>query len=83
MHPQVKAVGSNGQISLGKAFAGKTVLIDQLDASTWVIKSGEFVPDSERWLHFGDGSDRLEKALAWAESHAPKDNFDAFVKKNQ
>ena len=75
-HQQVKVVGINGQVSLGKEFAGKMVLIDQVDASTWVIKSGNFIPDSEKWLHQSKNLAKLEKALEWAEKNAPKDNFD-------
>ncbi len=31
---QVKVIGSNGQLSLGKVFAGQMVLIEQLDNGT-------------------------------------------------
>lgn len=77
---QVKIIGSNGQISLGKEFAGKMVLIDQLDNDTWVIKAGEFVPESEKWLHQSEHLNKLEKALAWTEKHKPKDNFAKLAK---
>ena len=76
LHQQVKVIGTNGQVSLGKEFAGKTVLVDQIDESTWVIKAGKFIPDSEKWLHHGKSMAKLEKALDWAEKHKPKDNFD-------
>ena len=78
---QVKVIGGNGQLSLGKEFAGKTVLIDRRDDGTWIIKPGAFIPDSEKWLHQGDGLAKLERALAWAEQHPAKDNFVAFAKK--
>ena len=29
-HQQVKTIGANGQLSLGKEFAGKMVLVDQI-----------------------------------------------------
>jgi hypothetical protein len=79
-HQQIKVVGMNGQFSLGKEFAGKTVLIDQIDEATWVIKAGTFVPDSEKWLYHGKNLARLEKAMDWAEKTAPVDNFDQLVK---
>jgi hypothetical protein len=79
-HQQVKVVGVNGQVSLGKEFAGKTVLIDQIDETTWVIKSGIFVPDSEKWLYQGKNLAKLEKALEWVEKNASKDNFDELAK---
>lgn len=46
----VKTVGNNGQISLGKEYAGRHVLVDQAEKGLWVIKAGTFVPDSEAWL---------------------------------
>jgi len=77
---QVKIIGANGQVSLGKECAGKMVLIDQIDDSTWVIKAGQFIPDSEKWLHQNNNLAKLEKALDWAEKNEPKDNFDQLVK---
>lgn len=80
-HPQVKIVGVNGQVSLGKEFAGKTVMVDQIDESTWVIKAGTFVPNSEKWLYQGKNLAKLEKALEWAEKNAPEENFDELAKR--
>lgn len=75
-HHQVKIVGANGQISLGKEFAGKMVLVDQLNEGTWVIKAGVFIPDSEKWLYQSNNLSKLERALVWAENNKPIDNFD-------
>jgi len=80
-HGQVKVVGTNGQLSLGKAFAGQMVLVDQLDKGTWIIKTGKFIPESEKWLYQGDSLAKLDKALAWAENTLPKDNFKEISKK--
>jgi hypothetical protein len=79
-HAQVKIIGANGQVSLGKEFAGKMVLIDQVNKHTWIIKSGVFIPDSEQWLYQGKTLAKLEKALEWAEQHEPNDNFDEIAK---
>ena len=79
-HQQVKVVGANGQLSLGKAFAGKTIVIDQVDEGTWIIKSGKFIPDSEAWLHQEKHAAKLEKALDWAKKNKPVDNFDKVIK---
>jgi hypothetical protein len=79
-HQAVKMVGANGQVSLGKEFAGKIVLIDQIDKGTWIIKSGVFVPDAEKWLHSGNNLEKLDKALEWAEKNKPKDNFAQIIK---
>ena len=79
MNQQVKIIGANGQVSLGKDFAGKMVVIDQTDEGTWIIKSGEFIPDSEKWLHQDDNLPKLEKALKWAEKNKPSDNFEQLL----
>lgn len=78
---QVKVIGSNGQLSLGKEFAGRMVLINQLANGTWIIKTGEFIPDSEKWLHQKDTLVKLDKALVWAETNKPKGNFAEIVEK--
>lgn len=84
MNPQqVKVIGANGQISLGKEFAGKTIIIDQIDDGTWIIKAGEFIPTSEKWLYQGNHLEKLDKAIEWAEKNEPVDNFDQLVKKLQ
>lgn len=79
-HSQVKVVGSNGQLSLGKEYAGKMVIIDQIDEGTWMIKAGVFLPDNERWLYQKGQMDKLDKAISWAEENEPKDNFEKFSK---
>jgi hypothetical protein len=78
MNIHVKTVGMNGQISLGKEFAGKMVLIDQVEAGTWVIRTGDFVPDSEQWLHEKSHKAKLERALVWAAQNKPSDNWEEF-----
>ena len=57
------------------------VLIDQLDNGTWLIKTGEFIANSEKWLYQGDSLVRLDKALSWAAKNKPTDNFDEISKK--
>ena len=77
--PQVKVIGINGQVSLGKEFAGKMVLIDQVEDGTWIIKCGEFVPDSEKWLYQGNNLSKLDKAIDWAVKNKPSENFDDII----
>jgi hypothetical protein len=38
----------------------------------WVVKLGDFIPDSERWLHEPAVSRSIERAIAWAEKHPPR-----------
>ena len=72
----IKTVGSSGQISLGKKFAGQTVMLDEIDAGVWIVKIGRFIPDNERWLHRPDVQAEFNEAIAWAEKNPPEDtNF--------
>lgn len=79
-HLQVKVIGTNGQVSLGKEFAGKMVLIDKINDDTWIIKSGAFIPDSEKWLYQNNNLAKIEKALKWAEKNKPVNNFEKLAK---
>lgn len=70
----VKSVGRNGQITLGKEFAGRLVMIDQAAPGVWTLKMGEFVPDSEAWLHRPEAKAKLDRALQWAQENAPRES---------
>jgi len=80
MHTQqVRTIGTNGQVSLGKEYAGKMVLVDQIDDGTWIIKCGVFIPDSEKWLYQTKNMTKLEQAIEWAEKNKPTDNFEEII----
>ena len=64
MTASVKRVGSSGQISLGKEFAGRTVLIESTEPGVWLIKTARTIPDAELWLHQPEATTRLDRALA-------------------
>ena len=73
-HPAVlKLVGSNGQISLGKQFAGRHVLVEEREPGVWVIRTATVIPDNERWLHEPSAAAGLQAAMAWSVSHGPAD----------
>ncbi|CAB3395488.1 hypothetical protein [Kyrpidia spormannii] len=69
--PTIKTVGNNGQISLGKEYAGRTVLVDEVEPGVWIIKVGQFIPDSERWLIDPKVQKDLDDAIEWAKNHPP------------
>lgn len=71
----VKTIGQNGQISLGKEYAGRSVLVDELEPGVWILKLGQFIPDNERWLHTPEAKSKIDAALAWAAENPPRDNF--------
>ena len=70
----IKTVGNSGQISLGKKFAGQTVMIDEIQSGVWIVKLGRFIPEDEKWLYKPDVQAELDEAIAWAEDNPPKDS---------
>jgi hypothetical protein len=71
----IETIGANGQISLGKQYAGQSVVVDEIQPGVWMVKIGQFVPDSERWLHEPENRAKLDEAMAWAENTPPRDNL--------
>jgi hypothetical protein len=68
----IKTVGRSGQIALGKEYAGRSVLVDELEPGVWIIKLGQFIPDSERWLYEEQVQQEVAEAIAWAERNPPR-----------
>ena len=71
--PSVKVVGANGQISLGKQFAGRQVLIEEQESGVWLIRTATVIPDNERWLHGAQAAADLDRALEWSKQHPASD----------
>jgi hypothetical protein len=69
----VKVIGTNGQISLGKQYAGRQVLVEEQEAGVWLIRTATVIPDNERWLHEAQASSDLARAVAWSTQHAAAD----------
>lgn len=72
--PTVKVVGANGQISLGKQFAGRQVLVEEQEAGVWLIRTATVLPDNERWLHGAQAASDLTRALTWTTQNQPSDS---------
>jgi len=68
----VKSVGSSGQISLGKEFAGRQVLVESPAKGVWIIRTATIIPDHEEWLHEEHTKSSLKKAIAWAQKNPPQ-----------
>lgn len=70
----LKRVGSSGQITLGKKYAGQTVQVIEDKASGKVILLfGHFIPAAERWIHEEPHRSKLERAIRYAETHPPRE----------
>jgi hypothetical protein len=63
----VKVIGSNGQISLGKQFAGRQVLVEEREPGVWLVRTATVIPDNERWLHEPKTAAKIARAVKWAE----------------
>lgn len=66
---ELKVIGASGQISLGKEYAGRTVLIEQPEPGVWRIRTATVIPDNERWLHTPEVQAKLQRAMRWASEH--------------
>lgn len=78
----LKVVGTNGQISLGKQFAGRQVLVEEREPGVWLVRTATVLPDNESWLHQPKAAADLQKAVSWAQNNAPSDSsVDAVIKK--
>ena len=73
-HPQtsVKLVGANGQISLGKDYAGRQVLVEEREPGVWFVRTAIVIPENERWLHMPEGVADLKAAMDWSIKNDPK-----------
>jgi hypothetical protein len=68
----IKTVSPSGQISLGKKYAGKTVIIEQPEEGEWHIKTGATIPENELWLHTPEMKERLKEFFEWSENREPQ-----------
>ena len=82
----IKVIGASGQISLGKEYAGRTVLVEEREPGVWHIRTARVVPDNERWLT-PEAREKIVRAVAWAEQNPGRattpEEFEALVQKLQ
>ena len=71
--PSVKIIGANGQLSLGRRFAGRQVLVEEQEPGVWLVRTATVVPDNERWLQEPRNAADLQSALAWAQAKPADD----------
>lgn len=79
----VKVIGTNGQISLGKEFAGRQILVEERETGVWLIRTASIIPDNELWLHTPEAKNDMQQALAYAKENEPVEtsDLDAFIRK--
>lgn len=76
----LKMVGTSGQLSLGKKYAGKYFeLTEQEDGSITMVPM-RMIPEAEAWLHKSAMQERLIQATQWMRDHPPAEtNLDEFL----
>jgi len=67
----IKVIGANGQISLGKRFAGRQVVVEEQEPGVWLVRTATVIPDNERWLQHPQAVADLQNALDWAKNNPP------------
>jgi hypothetical protein len=70
----LKVIGANGQISLGKEFAGRQVLVEEREPGVWMVRTAVVIPENELWLHQPATKQDLQNALAWAENNSAQES---------
>jgi Putative transposon-encoded protein (DUF2080) len=66
MQIEIKTIGNSGQISLGKEYAGRTVIVEHVEPGVWTVRTAQVIPDNERWLHTPEARSDLDKALEFS-----------------
>lgn len=78
---EIKVVGKSGQISLGKAMAGVSFILETLTDGDILLKHAVVVPVNERWLHEPAMKQQLARADEWMRNNPAKqtklEDFDA------
>ena len=67
----LKMVGTSGQISLGKKYAGKYFEVAEREDGSIVMVPMRVVPESEAWLHTPEMAAQLRQADDWYREHPP------------
>lgn len=70
---KLKVIGTNGQISLGKEYAGRQVTIEEVGDEKWLITGVAVIPKSELWLHEPKTAATLTRAIRRAETTPPQE----------
>ena len=69
---KVLTVPSNGQISIGKTWAGRQVQIEEVDDHKILITSGAFIPADQETFYTKKAEARLNDFNEWSSKNPPK-----------
>jgi hypothetical protein len=69
----IKTVGKNGQISLGKSLVGMNFIMEFQPGGDIVLKRALVIPANERWLHEPAMKKQLARADKWMNANPAKE----------
>jgi len=69
---KLMVVPSNGQISIGKTWAGKQIKVEEVGEGEIRISSGTFVPDSQATFFTKEATQTLNEFNEWENKTSPK-----------
>lgn len=76
----IKVVGKSGQISLGKNYAGKALLVEHRRDGAIILTAVAVIPESQLWTLEEPHLSRIKRGLAWASATTPAESdVDALV----
>jgi len=68
---KIVVVGSTGQISIGKKWAGRQVMVTEVSSSKLSIEEGLFIPEHQKCFYTQEALSRLEEFHEWEKTHPP------------
>jgi hypothetical protein len=71
MAESVKMVGTSGQLSLGKKYAGQYYEVTSLPDGAIVLRPMKVVPAGEAWVHEPKMQYQLKRAAEWFRKNPP------------
>jgi hypothetical protein len=69
----LKMVGSSGQLSLGKRFAGRYFEVETLDDGSILLRPMRVIAEADAWLYTPEMRERLAQADAWMAENPPQE----------
>jgi hypothetical protein len=76
VHVKYATVGNNGQVSIGKEFAGRQVQIEKTGEGLVIISPGKFIPDHQATFFTKQAMDDLQEFDNWASTNKPEGGTD-------
>lgn len=69
----LKMVGTSGQLSLGKQFAGRYFEMEVLEDGVILLKPMRVIPEVDAWLYRPEIRERLAQADTWMAANPPRE----------